>query len=171
MRLELGNRIWDDGTQVGRKILKEEWSVWYKLRWAQKRKGFNLRMCHIIEGLLHWNWNLTTLILFCLNSIPRFASHTSCTPAAIKCFQEAISFDPLRDLERCDSKATKETLFSAAQDELYPSLLSERADCAFILRYSWCLSPGRKETGWLLSQIWLFSPSEFMLTHVLKYSA
>lgn len=64
-------------------------------------------MCHIIEGLLHWNWNLTTLILFCLNSIPRFASHTSCTAAAIKCFLEAISFDPLRDLERCDSTATK----------------------------------------------------------------
>lgn len=64
-------------------------------------------MCHIIEGLLHWNWNLTTLILFCLNSIPRFASHTSCTATAIKCFQEAISFDPLRDLERCDGTATK----------------------------------------------------------------
>lgn len=64
-------------------------------------------MCHIIEVLLHWNWNLTTLILFCLNSIPRFASHTSCTATAIKCFQEAISFDPLRYLERCNGMATK----------------------------------------------------------------
>lgn len=64
-------------------------------------------MCHIIEGLLHWNWNLTTLILFCLNSIPRFATHTSCTAAAIKCFQEAISFNPLRDPERCNGTATK----------------------------------------------------------------
>lgn len=107
MRLELGNRIWDDGTQVRRKILKEEWSVQKKLRLAQEKKGFNLRMCHIIEGLLNWNWNLTTLILFCLNSIPRFASHTSCTAAAIKCFQEAISFNPLRDLERCNGTATK----------------------------------------------------------------
>lgn len=65
-------------------------------------------MCHIIEGLLYWNWNLTTLILFCLNSIPRFALHTSCTAAAIKCFQEAISFDPLWDLERCNVTVTKE---------------------------------------------------------------
>ncbi len=47
-----------------------------------------------------------------------------------------------------------------------PSLLSKRADSAFIPHCSWCLSPGRKRKGTPLLQIWLFSLSVFVLTHV-----
>lgn len=50
-RLELGNRIWDDGTQVRRNILKEEWSVQKKLRRAHVKKRIQSQNVSYNRGL------------------------------------------------------------------------------------------------------------------------